>query len=607
MTSSCGQAFSLLALVLGVWLGLAVPVFAQDGHNVLIVFNATSASGEQIAARYAAARSVPSDNILRLTVAATDDVDRASYVADIERPIAEWLGRRAAQDRILYFVLAKGIPLRIRGTEGLGGTVASVDSELTLLYRKMLGMSTPQAGRAANPYFLAERALKDAQQFSHRTADIYLVTRLDGFTVADVFRVIDRGAAPAREGQFLLDQKGNLLGDRTGDLWLAAAAKELASQGFGDRVVLDSSSEVLSGKKQVLGYYSWGSNDTAIRKRKLGLGFVPGSLAAAFVSTDGRTFTEPPDSWSIGTWSDPKTHYAGSPQWLVGDLIREGATGVAGHVAEPYLDATIRPQVLFPTYVAGFNLAESFYLAMPYVSWQTVVVGDPLCAPFRSQKLSREDAAPALDQETELPKFFSDRRIASLSRAGVAPATVKLLLKAEARLAHGNDAGARHPLEMVTSMEPGANTARHLLAGVYERAAEHDRTIEQYRAILITAPNDVRSLNNLAYALAVHKGAPADGLPFAERAYKLASNSALVADTLGWIHYLLGHQADAERFLAEAVKGAPDNAEIQLHVAEIYTAGGRKEEARAALSKALSLDPAMAKRQAIADLGSRLK
>ena len=41
----------------------------------------------------------------------------------------------------------KGIPLRIRGTGGLNGTVASVDSELTLLYRKLLGVSVAPVGR----------------------------------------------------------------------------------------------------------------------------------------------------------------------------------------------------------------------------------------------------------------------------------------------------------------------------------------------------------------------------------------------------------------------------------------------------------------------------
>ena len=47
-------------------------------------------------------------------------------------------------------------------------------------------------------------------------------------------------------------------------------------------------------------------------------------------------------------------------------------------MAEPLLGNTIRPDILFPAYLAGFSLAEAYYLAMPSVSWMTVVVGDPL-------------------------------------------------------------------------------------------------------------------------------------------------------------------------------------------------------------------------------------
>ena len=33
-----------------------------------------------------------------------------------------------------------------------------------------------------------------------------------------------------------------------------------------------------------------------------------------------------------------------------------------------------------PAYAHGRNLAESYYLALPFLSWQGVIFGDPLCS-----------------------------------------------------------------------------------------------------------------------------------------------------------------------------------------------------------------------------------
>ena len=72
--------------------------------------------------------------------------------------------------------------------------------------------------------------------------------------------------------------------------------------------------------------------------------------------------------------------FAGSPQSLAADYILEGATGASGHVDEPYLSMTPRPDLLLPAYYRGRNLAESYYLAIPALSWQNIVLGDPLCS-----------------------------------------------------------------------------------------------------------------------------------------------------------------------------------------------------------------------------------
>jgi uncharacterized protein (TIGR03790 family) len=64
---------------------------------------------------------------------------------------------------------------------------------------------------------------------------------------------------------------------------------------------------------------------------------------------------------------------------LIADLIHEGASGVSGNTYEPYLSGCARPDYLLPAYYQGRTLAESYYLSLPLLSWQSVVVGDPLC------------------------------------------------------------------------------------------------------------------------------------------------------------------------------------------------------------------------------------
>jgi uncharacterized protein (TIGR03790 family) len=584
----------------------ALPAFAQSGANVLVVVNEASQDSGRIAEHYARVRSVPSSQVLRVKVEPADDIDRAVYNARIQAPIATWLQQNGAQDRILYIVLTKGVPLRIRGTSGREGTTASVDSELTLLYERLVGQSPTVAGMLTNPYFLGGAPIAKARLFSHQASDLYLVTRLDGYTVEDVFGLIDRGAAPVREGRILLDQAGSL-DDPGGDEWLKAAADRLTKAGFGDRVVLETSSRVLAGEKNVLGYYSWGSNDSAITTRRFGFGFVPGAIAGMYVSTDGRTFNEPPAAWTIGTWKDKATYFAGSPQSLAGDLIREGVTGVAAHVDEPFLDATIRPDILFPAYVSGFNLAESFYLAMRYLSWQTVVVGDPLCAPFPRTVLQSSDIDTGIDAATELPALFSARRLLVLTAQGAKPDAAKAVLRAEARTAKGDTAGARQALEEATTLDAKLLGAHLLLASDYEGRKEYDKAIERYRTVLAVSPDNVVALNNLAYSLAVRKGRPAEAIGFAERAMSLSGGrSPEIADTLGWVQHLVGRDGEAAQVLDRLVKAEPSRAEYRLHAAVVFAAVGRLTDAATELREAVRLDPELEKTDEVKALRVRL-
>jgi uncharacterized protein (TIGR03790 family) len=585
-------------LIAALALALLVPAAAraQTADNVLLVVNDASPESVHVGQYYASKRGLADDHVVHLKVSADETIQRAKYEQLIEAPIAAAVAKNSLQDRILYIVLTKGIPLRVAGTGGTDGTVASVDSELTLLYRKMVGTSVPILGPVPNPLFLGEQALDKAKSITRFDTDIYLVTRLDGYTVQDVEQLIDRGLAPARDGRIVLDEKATLL-DAGGDAWLDEAASRLRQTPFADQVMLETTRALAATTDPVLGYYSWGSNDPSNRLRHFGFHFVNGAIGGMFVSTDGRTFKEPPANWQPGP---------GSGQSLAGDLIRDGITGVSAYTDEPYLGGTVRPQILFPAYLAGFSLADAFYLAMPYLSWQTMVIGDPLCAPFQKHVLVPSEIAQGLDPDTDLPALFSKRRLAVLSSGGMNADALKIVLKAEAAQEKGDTQAVEPLLDKAVSLEPRLTAAELQLASLNENRGEYDKAIERYRKVLAVDTGNVIALNNLAYALAVRKHAPEEALPLAERARR-GSNLPVIADTLGWIHHLLGDDAAAAPLIEEAVRGAAGNAEIQLHAAFVHAALGDLARARVELAAAEKLDPSLAQRADVKALEARIK
>jgi uncharacterized protein (TIGR03790 family) len=563
---------------------------AQSARNVLIVSNAQSAASREIADYYAQKRAISSENAVRVDVPVGDEIARSVYESEIEGPVARWLVAHHAQDRILYIVLTKDVPLRISGTGGQQGTVSSVDSELALLYRKFMGQTIRLTGSIPNPYFAGDKGVAPgvSPPFTRRAQDIYLVTRLDGYSVADVRALIDRGLAPAKQGTIVLDGRSEYM-QSVGNAWLVKASAAVSKMsGWSDAVVLDTSSKVLKGSPDVIGYYSWGSNDAAMKERHLGHTFVPGAIAGEFVSTDGRTFQEPPAGWT--TNGNP---FRGSHQSLIGDLVHDGITGVAGHVAEPYLSATIRPEILFPAYLSGLNLAESFYMAMPFLSWQTVVVGDPLCAPFRTHVIGSDDLDAAVDPVSELPGVLSERRVSALVGAGVKREAALLMAQAEVRSRLGDGEGARSALERATGVDPTFTDAQMALAQIYEATAQWDSAIARYQRVIENSPNDATALNNLAYALATRRNDPAAALPYAKRAYQAPNATGAATDTLAWVQHLLGNDVEALPLIARATRQLPGVAEIRLHAAAILSATGNHAAAKDELDRALALDASL--------------
>jgi uncharacterized protein (TIGR03790 family) len=360
-------------MILVLILAALFPLFAraQGPENVLIVVNDKSALSREIGEYYARRRGVPMRNLCHINTTPEEEIARDNYDREIAAPVAGCLRRNQLTESILYIVTTAGVPLAIppvNHANEITADGASVDSELALLYTDMhSGRPHPLPGSIPNPFYG-----KTGEKFTHPQFPIYLVTRLAAYDFDGVKGLVDRALKAANRGKFVIDLAANY---SEGDDWLRLAALKLPKE----RVVIDDSTKVLYGQTDVIGYASWGSNDKNRHERFVHFQWLPGAIMTEFVSSNGRTFTRPPENWNISDWGSIKLWFKGSPQTLTADYVLEGVTGASGHVYEPFLHLNPHPEILFPAYYQGRNLAESYYLSFRGLSWQNIVVGDPLC------------------------------------------------------------------------------------------------------------------------------------------------------------------------------------------------------------------------------------
>jgi uncharacterized protein (TIGR03790 family) len=369
--------------------------------EVLLVVNANSPISVAIGDDYARKRNIQNQLAVQCQDSAVstgnETITLAAYSESLENPIRHYL---AAHTNIDFIVLTKGIPIRITGA-AMGScdehsTVPaairghpSVDSFLAALdyTNRPDTLKIDITGSGAIGCAYSNRYWNSTGPFSHAKYGGYLVTRLDGYTEADA-RALVTEALEAEQGlangTVLLDVQPIFgLGDMatqpgpiTGTVILREspwseynadmrhAHELLVKRGRSDE--LDLTETFIGGRTNLLGYFSWGSNDAKYSSEAYQtLFFAPGSLSDTAVSTSARTFLP-----------------TRGGQSLLVDLIAHGLTCGKGYVDEPLLQAIASPTIALDRYCAGYTMAESFYAASRFVGWEDVVVGDPLCCPY---------------------------------------------------------------------------------------------------------------------------------------------------------------------------------------------------------------------------------
>jgi tetratricopeptide (TPR) repeat protein len=244
---------------------------------------------------------------------------------------------------------------------------------------------------------------------------------------------------------------------------------------------------------------------------------------------------------------------------------------------------------------------------MPSVSWQTVVIGDPLCAPFGPRTVPMTELNPAVDSSTELPGFFGPRRVGALAAMGAKKEATAWLAQSDVRLAKKDFAAARQSLEEATKIDPDYTPAQLTLALIYQQEQDWPGAIDRYQRVIAKNPTQFVALNNLANALVISKNDLTGALPLARRAYLASIKNPTVSDTLAWIYHLMGDDATAEPIMTVAAQRLPDEATVQLHAAVILAGTGKMAAAAQRLESAIQLDPTLESHEEVTQLRNRLR
>lgn len=145
-------------------------------------------------------------------------------------------------------------------------------------------------------------------------------------------------------------------------------------------------------------------------------------------------------------------------------------------------------------------------------------------------------------------------------------------------------------LEAALEASPDAPTLLWAHAIELERAGDIESAIAIYDDLYARNSGSVIFANNLASLLVTYKDDDAN----LQRAWTIArrlrdSDAPALQDTYGWLAYRRGDPETALPYLEKAATGLPQDAIVQYHLAEVYRALERPEEAIAAYQRALQI------------------
>ena len=411
----------------------ATPTYqsAPTASEVLVVYNSSYTTDSdtdgtqdslEIADYYKTKRSIPDANVLGISAPTTEEITRTQYNDQIKAALESYLTSSGLKTSIKYIVLTKGIPLKIQATNGAAYGVtnySSVDAAVCLLYE-----TYDTTWRLDNPYYNADFSYTKAYRFDTEhfsTSGVYLrylVTRLDGYTVANIKTMIDKGFAPdtSGAGYWIIDDHLKSY-DYMSTAWTNLNG---LSQNLNPNPWSDTTNFIITNPSgSVIGYTSHGIHAGMID------GYVTSTLSFTYLA--GAVFSTYESFNAYGFVSASQSTHG-----QVAEFIQSGGSGGIGNVYEPWASSIAHENIFMPQYAIGYPWADAAYQSLAYLDFVSVVVGDPLMT-------IREITAPA--EVSNLSATAGDNQVALTWTNPVDAdfAGVKILRKTDSYPGHSAD------------------------------------------------------------------------------------------------------------------------------------------------------------------------
>jgi uncharacterized protein (TIGR03790 family) len=345
------------------------PAYALDPDEILVVANSQVSGSLDLARYYMKKRNISRDRLLSVSVSAHEVVSREEYEKAILLPVRKAVKKLQEAGRVHCLVLFYGMPLKVKPSQPDHGGMpqqktqhAALDSEIALA----LVDSYTLEGWLENPYFLGFQNKKTLLQKD----DVLMVSRLDGPDERTVYRIMDDTLAAEKTGL-----QGNGYFDAR---WPLPESKQLSGYALYDAAI--HSAARLVGRRM------------PVRLDEKEALFGPGECdhAALYCGwyslgryIDSFTWTKGAIGYHIASSECTTLKDTSSQTWCL-KMLEKGVVATIGPVYEPYVQGFPSPDIFFGHLVEGYmSLGECYLVSLPYLSWQMVLIGDPMYQPFK--------------------------------------------------------------------------------------------------------------------------------------------------------------------------------------------------------------------------------